>query len=364
MTTRRHAILRTLFAIGFALSIFPLSAADTKQDTADLKPFKWDTVTYNGGSCVTLKSVKNFYGFKEMTLKKKSIILKNAKVQVTFTLNSQNCRMNGVLFILSHPIVKYKGNYLLSRTDFDSLIDPIFRPSYIKQAKNFKTVVIDAGHGGKDPGSRGSFSHEKVYTLKVARLLRDMLKKKGYKVIMTRDSDVFISLAGRVRIANKYPSAVFVSIHFNSGQSKAHGIETFTISPVGVPHLGRGYRPRDARAVPGNITGSASIALATAVHSRTLEYLNNPKNGNNFKIADRGIKHARFNVLTGIKIPAILLEGGFLSNRSEAGKVHSAPYQKTLAAAVVHAIDIYKESISRNIKTVKAEKTAEEKTEK
>ena len=346
--TFRHTTL--ILALTFC-AIF-CTAPNSKAENT----FKWDTVTYNGGSCVTLKNIKSFYGFKEMTLKGKSITLKNAKVEVVFSLNSQNCRMNRVLFILSHPIVKHKGKYLLSRTDFDNLIDPILRPSYIKKAKVFNTVVIDAGHGGKDPGSRGTISHEKVYTLKVARLLRDMLKKKGYKVIMTRDSDVFISLAGRVRIANKYPSAVFVSIHFNSGQSRAHGIETFTISPVGVPHLGRGYRARDARAVPGNIMGSASVALATSVHSRTLEYLNNPKNGNNFKIADRGIKHARFNVLSGIRIPAILLEGGFLSNRKEAGKVHSSAYQKTLAAAVVHAIDIYKNSISREKKTATTQK--------
>jgi len=369
MTTLSHATLSIIIALAAVCSTGTLSATDdTKTEKSKQNeqsppkraekpiPFKWDTVTYRGSSCVTLRNIKTFYGFKEMVVKGKSVTLKNAKVEVFFALDSQNCRMNGVLFILSHPIVKHKGKYLLSRTDFDSLIDPIFRPSYIKRANAFNTVVIDAGHGGKDPGSRGSLSSEKVYTLKVARLLRDMLKKKGYKVVMTRDSDTFISLAGRVRIANKHPSAVFVSIHFNSGQSRAHGIETFTISPVGVPHLGRGYRPRDARAVPGNITGSASIALATAVHSRTLTYLNDKKNGNNFKIADRGIKHARFNVLTGIKIPAILLEGGFLSNRTEAGKVHSPAYQKTLAAAVVHAIDIYKKSISHKKKESKPKK--------
>ena len=92
---------------------------------------------------------------------------------------------------------------------------------------------------------------------------------------------------------------------------------------------------------------SASIALATAVHSRALLYLNDVTYGNNFRIADRGIKRARFNVLTGIRIPAILVEGGFLSNRSEAGKVHSGAYQQTLANAIVRAVDVYRGSVSR-----------------
>ncbi len=323
-----------------------LVGESTEAASGKSKGFKWEAVTYRGGSCITLRSVAQFYRFKK-TQDDKKITLKNSHVKIELEDESQNCRMNGVLFILSHPIVQSKGRYLISKTDLLTLFDPILRPSYIKHASLFKTVVIDAGHGGKDPGSRGRIHHEKYYTLKVARALRDDLQKKGYNVVMTRDSDVFISLANRVRIANKHPDAIFISIHFNSGQSRAQGIETFTVSPVNVPHLGRGYRSRDARKVPGNISESASIALATAAHSRTLAYLNNAKYGNNFKILDRGIKHARFNVLTGIKIPAILLEGGFISNRAEERKINSSAYTKTLAAALSLAVDIYKNSIEK-----------------
>lgn len=308
--------------------------------------FEWEAVKYKSADYVTLRSVKSFYYFKTIKYGSK-IILENSKVKMEVSQGSQRCLMNGVLFILSHPIVAHGGRYLLSRTDLVKLVDPVMRPTYIKNARPFTTVVVDAGHGGKDPGSRGHFLNEKDYTLKMARLVRDKLQAKGYRVVMTRDSDVFISLANRVRVANKYPGAVFVSIHFNSGNARANGIETFTISPVGVPHMGRGLRPRDYNMVPGNIMDSASIALATAVHSRTLLYLNDATYGNNFRIEDRGIKRARFNVLTGIKIPAILVEGGFLSNRSEAVKVHSGAYQQTLANAIVRAIDVYRGSVSR-----------------
>ena len=330
-------------SLSISVCVFVLLSSGTRSLGA---AFKWEAVKYKGGDYVTLRSVKSFYFFTKMSFGS-VITMENAKVKMEVRPGTQRCRMNGVLFILSHPVVSYKSRYLLSRTDLVKLVDPVMRPTYIRNARAFNTVVVDAGHGGKDPGSRGFYSHEKTYTLKMARLVRDLLKKRGYKVVMTRDSDVFISLSNRVWIANKYPGAVFVSIHFNSGNSRANGIETFTISPVGVPHMGRGVSSRDYNMVPGNIMDSASIALATAVHSRTLLYLNNPKYGNNFKIEDRGIKRARFNVLTGIKIPAILFEGGFLSNRSESGKVHSSAYQVTLATAIVRAIDVYKASVSR-----------------
>ena len=223
-----------------------------------------------------------------------------------------------------------------------------FRPESIGNADRVQKVIIDAGHGGKDPGSLGPYDNEKVYTLKIARLVRDILQSKGYRVVMTRDSDVFVSLANRVNIANKYKNAIFISIHFNSSDNAgASGIETFTISPVGVPHMGRGVRAGDFQTVPGNVMDSASIMLATAVHSRSLLYLSNDRSRNNFRMNDRGIKRARFDVLTGIKIPAILFEGGFLSNRVEARKVHTPAYQQALADAIARAVDVYRTSITR-----------------
>lgn len=307
--------------------------------------FKWETIKHNGLDYVTLRSVKDFYYFNKIKYGP-VITMETPEVALEVRPGTQRCRMNGVLFILSHPVLERSGRYLLSRTDLNKLIDPVMRPTYIYRARHFNTVVIDPGHGGKDSGGLGHHENEKVYTLKIARLIRDILDRQGYRVVMTRDSDVAVSLASRVRIANKYPDAIFISIHFNAGNSRANGIETFTVSPVGVPHMGRDVRAGDFRAVPGNVMDSASIALATAVHSRALLYLNSNSMGNDFDIEDRGIKRARYNVLTGIKIPAILFEGGFLSNRSEATKVHSSAYQKTLAIAIARAVDVYKKSVT------------------
>ncbi|MGB0775271.1 MAG: N-acetylmuramoyl-L-alanine amidase family protein, partial [Akkermansiaceae bacterium] len=320
--------------------------------SSNAQNFKWDTTKLNGREYVSLRSLQKFYNFAPM--KHGAVVTMENKVyKLEFRIGTQRFRMNSVLFNLSFPVLKHGKKYLLSRIDLVNLIDPVLRPGYIHNASVPRVVVLDPGHGGKDSGAVGPFGkHEKDYALIVSKLARDMLRRKGFKVVMTRETDVFISLRNRVNIANKYPGAIFFSVHFNSSNNRANGIETFTISPVGVAHMGRGIRPRDFNAVPGNVMGSASIALATAVHSRSLMYINDPKRaGNRFNITDRGIKRARFNVLTGIRIPAVLLEGGFLSNRQEASKIHSNAYQITLASAITRAAEVYRnEMIIRNKK--------------
>lgn len=326
-------------AFFIALLIFFVSLCGSQQVYAQ-EGFKWDEVKHNGHSYVKLKNIESFYYFKK-TSYGASIVLENKDYKMVVRSGSKQCRLNGVLFVLSYPIVSKSGSYLMHYTDLVKLIDPVLRPASIPNAKAFDTVVIDAGHGGHDSGARGVFGSEKVYTLRVAQLLRDQLQRKGYKVVMTRNTDVFVSRSNRVKIANRYPNAIFISLHFNSAHSAAKGLETFTVSPVGVPHMGRGVRSRDYKTVPGNIVDSASIALATAVHGRSLLYLDKAR----FSMVDRGIKRARFDVLQGIKIPAILLEGGFISNRQEAAKVHSSAFQQTLAAALVEAVVVYRGAI-------------------
>ena len=223
--------------------------------SSDVEAFQWETAKYKGQDHVTLRSLKSFYFFDKISYGADIVLYrapstrqgkKTPEIEMKFRSGSYSCIMNGVLFKLSHPVINNGGKYLISRTDLVKLVDPVLRPSHIKNAKPFTTVVIDPGHGGKDSGSLGFYKvHEKYYALKIAQMVRDDLQKLGYRVVMTRDSDVFVSLANRVRIANKYPDAVFISIHFNSGgNGKANGIETFTISPVGVPCHRHGWLPK------------------------------------------------------------------------------------------------------------------------
>lgn len=311
----------------------------------------WEKIYINGHQYVSFKDIKRFFGFRKINIQGKKIILEhretNSKKDVTieFLLGSQRCKMNGWLFILSSPVIKDKGKYLISSIDFEKLINPVLRPKHIHKARPVRTVVLDPGHGGHDSGSRGTINNEKYYALKVSRMVREHLRTMGYRVVMTRDSDVFVSLENRVKTANSYPNAIFISIHFNAGHPQANGIETFTISPRGVPHMDREVIPDDFQSVAGNIMDSASIALGTAVHVNALRFLNDKKYNGKFNIEDRGIKRARFNVLTGIKIPATLLEAGFLTNKKEGKKIDTSAYQRFLAASIAQAVRTYCNSV-------------------
>lgn len=310
--------------------------------TTSIPAVSWELKTLKGKQYVTARSIKSFYSFDQLARAGRSVTLSNKAVKMTLTAGSQECIMNRVKFIFSYPVLESSGQLLVSRTDLAKLIDPVLRPSYIGSAGQFRTVILDPGHGGKDPGAVNQYSSESQYTLNVSRLVRDILIRKGYQVIMTRDSNIYLSLSQRVAIANKYSNAIFVSIHFNSGgRGRASGIETFTLSPVGVAHYGRGVRISDNSVRQGNYQDSANIALATAIHGRAME---RTKSAN---IIDRGIKRARYSVLTSIKHPAILLEGGFMSNPQEARLIHSSVYQRTIATSVAEGIMRYHHAVAR-----------------
>ena len=168
------------------------------------------------------------------------------------------------------------------------------------------TVVIDAGHGGYDrggiPGQRVS---EKDMTLDVARRLRSVLAASGYRVVMTRDSDVFVPLGTRTAIANSNRNAIFVSVHFNSApRSSAGGIETY-------------FYNRD------------SLALASAIH----HYVAGGAPSEN-----RGVRRRGYFVLRRTNIPAVLVECGFLTSPTEAAYVQNASYRQKLAEEIAAGV--------------------------
>lgn len=304
--------------------------------------YAWKKVERNGVEYVDLSQVKGFYKFPTLSLSGSRIEMKNKDITVLFAAGSQEVLMNNVKFIFSNSIIAINGSYHVSVTDLLKIIDPILRPASIASATPFDTVIIDPGHGGIDPGCSNSLGTEANYNLKVARMLKDHLTKLKFKVVMTRNSDKFLTLQQRVNIANKCSNAIFVSIHFNAigqrGRNRARGIETFTLSPVGVAHYGRSLKASDFVLKAGNRQDSANIALATAIHWGTRMHLK--KAG--MEVPDRGVRRARFSVLTGVKHPAILLEGGFMSHPTEARLIHSTAYQKTLARSICDSIVFYR----------------------
>lgn len=173
-------------------------------------------------------------------------------------------------------------------------------------SRTFDTVIIDAGHGGHDMGANpwGSLP-EKVVALDTAKRLERHLREAGFRTVMTRQGDYFVSLGDRVRIVNRHRNAVFVSIHYNYGRSRrAHGAETFqhTRESVGLAQ----NIQRSMVGIPGK--------------------------------RDRGVRHANFYVLRNSKIPAVLVECGFLTNAREAAQARDPAHRELLAEKIAEGI--------------------------
>lgn len=241
-------------------------------------------------------------------------------------------------FILTHKVLMHESNVYISSVDFEKLVDPVLNPNLSKSRK-FTTVVLDAGHGGHDAGAVSPYAREKDCNLALALKVRRKLESKGFKVVMTRSGDYFLTLGERVAIANRVPNAIFVSIHHNSsGRSAAQGIETFTLAPHGT--TSPFARTRRTENLSGNNQDSENIALAAAVHSHVLHGLR----GKGKPTPDRGIQRARFSVLCTIRCPAILFEAGFVSNPSEGGRITQAVYQDMLAEYISEGILRYQKT--------------------
>lgn len=298
---------------------------------------RWQIIEHEGRDYVTLKDLRTFYGFQNYREHGGSVHLENSRYVVEFNSGKQECYMNRVKFVLSFPIVRKGEHHLLSRLDLVKIIDPIMRPKKIGTARPFRTVILDPGHGGKDPGAINNYGTEKYYNLKLAKVVKTILEKRGYNVVMTRSGDTYLSLEERVALANKYSNAIFISLHFNTGAKHARGLETFTLSPVGTTSHQNTRGTIHNKRLRGNAQDSANIALATAVHG-----LMQRRTGG----FDRGIKRAKFSVLTGVKHPAILLEGGFMSHPHEGKLINSETYIKKLGGAIADGVDKYRAAVT------------------
>jgi len=173
-------------------------------------------------------------------------------------------------------------------------------------SKTFTTVVVDAGHGGKDNGAYRRYGGaEKVATLDVAKRLERNLRDSQLKTVLTRSSDVFIPLDERVTIENSQKNSIFVSIHFNDSRRRGiHGFETYYHSPNA-----------------NELANRIQAKLMTIPHS-----------------ANRGVHTANFRVLRLATYPAVLVECGFLSNRHDGNEARSAEYRELLADRIAEAI--------------------------
>lgn len=177
-----------------------------------------------------------------------------------------------------------------------------------------KVIVLDAGHGGTDPGAQRGITNEKDITLSVVKYLSEFLKAQGIQVHLTRQDDTFISLQDRVDITNKTNPNAFVSVHVNAMESsnEISGLETY-------------------------FQTEQSKELASDIHKNLLDTL---------KVPDRNIRKAKFYVINRTEVPSVLAEIGFISNQSEREKLISSDYQKQVAEGLAKGIILYLSSES------------------
>ena len=224
---------------------------------------------------------------------------------------------------------------------------PVADPSLAQQlGLSVKTIVIDPGHGGKDPGAVSQVGQEKQVVLNLSKVLRDVLVKKGYNVQLTRATDVFIPLRKRTQFATDQKADLFISIHTNASTARsAAGIETYYLALASDEsaritamreNAGAEYNMKELDALVGRI-----LKESKSTESRRLAELIQAQLTSEKQVKNRGVKHAPFVVLIGTKVPAVLVEVGFISNPQEGKKLTTKAYQRQLATAIAKGIEQY-----------------------
>lgn len=222
--------------------------------------------------------------------------------------------------------------------------------------RGVRTVILDPGHGGSDPGaSGGEGASEKDLTLILARQLKSRLEQAlNLRVVLTRNSDTDLSLDSRSALANQYKGDLFVSLHLNSSPNRsARGAETYFLSleasdseahrTAALENAGSNDPLYDLQLMLWDLTQSQYLGQSQSLAGLVQAELNDE-----LKLRNRGVKQAPFRVLLGAAMPAVLVELGFLSNRSEKNKLLDPQYRGELIDALVRAVSRYKATVERS----------------
>ena len=249
------------------------------------------------------------------------------------TIGSRLAQWNGTSVWLGFAPQIIHGEPRIHALDAEKNLMPLATMVPVPKTKT-RTIVLDPGHGGSDGGTRGGGNElEKNYTLDWALRTERLLTNAGWRVFLTRRSDVDASLSDRIAVADRVHADLFISLHFNSTfpQTQPSGIETYCLTPTGAPStLARGYFDDERAVFPNNAFDAANMEWAFRVHRSLLDQT---------QAHDDGIKRARFmGVLRYQGRPAILVEGGFLSNLRDAANIKSETYRESLARAVANAL--------------------------
>lgn len=266
-------------------------------------------------------------------------------IALDFTAERRDFLLNGVRAHLGFPVRAHGGQLFITRNDLEATLRPLLTPQAYPPAQGLPCrIVLDPGHGDFDTGAQNSALgiDEKDLNLRLAFVLREHLLRAGYKVELTRETDVFLPLTERPLIAAERGGDIFLCLHFNAADNpETSGLETFALSPVNQPSTSSAeWSEGDAIHFAGHDVEPWSTLLGFYVQRAKVARLGG---------VDRGFKRARFAVLRDLTMPGILIEGGYLSNPEEARRINSDAYLDELAGAIVEGVQAYHRTLQRGL---------------
>lgn len=294
----------------------------------------------SGQDYVSLEDWAEVNQFRSVFLKKEEELeLTNRWAKLSFRLNSQRAEINGVNVFLSYPIAVYQGIPWVSQTDLDRTLRPILFPPKSQPRQTIRTIAISAGHGGKDCGYQVGPHQEKRYTLLLARELQELAVRAGLRAVLIRNSDRFLELEDRPRLARREKADVFVELHYNCagpGNTESKGVEVYCLTPAGANSTNGGCDQYPS--LQGNRHDAQNMMLAYQIHSSLVGGLG---------MNDRGLRRARFVVLRQAEMPAVLIEAGFMSQPEEMRRIEDPARRRQTARAILDGLLAYKRQVER-----------------
>jgi len=310
------------------------AAQTTSPKDKDVSTMKLRRITHEKVKYVHLRDVAVNYGLTFAYTKKSGkvsgAVINDKTRKVSFSVSSRESTVNGTQVYFLYPMLFKNNEPYISEVDFLTCLDPLLR--YKTPVKlGMKTIMVDAGHGGTDPGAMNGTHKEKVYTLQIAKRLQTQLEKLGFRVIMTRTGDTYPTLQDRAALCKKYKPDLYISIHCNASTSKTPaGIETYRAVPVGGTET-KGSKVKTEKQSANEFDANSS-RLAFEMQKGLVAATG---------ATDRGTRHQAIYVIGNATCPAVLLEVGYLSNDAELKKIASPEYQNKIVSGILAGLAGY-----------------------
>ena len=319
-------MIRSLGLRGLLLGMLftPVLAQEEAED------FGWEVKRIGELDYISMEQLASFYGFGDVKRVGSDLLLETDKMKAKFTVATEDFQINRMNLTLEQQIVEADGGAFISRSDLVRFIDPILRPDSIKNATDFKTVILDPAFGGEDPGMVGALGTAAQHTLRIADRCREDLEKMGFKVVMTRHDDRIVSAEERVALANAVEEpAIFISITLRTQAEDPAGLGTSALLTA-----------YDKIAAEGEGVSHASVALGVAVHGSVTVRL-----GANSK--DLGLRGERESALAGVRHPGVVVGVANLAADYDERLVANDKFIGAVAHGVSNGVKRYQMAVTR-----------------